>query len=100
MAGSYGVRAINGIIYCIRHADSGKSYIGQTIGNVEKRWKVHLYCAYEKDSHYPLYNAMRHYDVVGNFKFGIIKHGISSQDELDALEIQYIKDRNTLVPNG
>lgn len=52
-----------GCIY-MRTSPSGKSYIGQTAFEENKRWKEHCYVAFDKNSagyNYPLSRAIRKY---------------------------------------
>jgi len=82
------------IIYCIKNKINGKCYIGQTVGNLEKRIKRHL-----KEKGCPLiYRALNKYGLE-NFEINIIEitHSI---EELNQLEIFYIKKYNSLNPNG
>lgn len=76
-------------IYKITNNVNGKCYIGQSI-NIEQRWKDHKRAAFNlKDSSYdyPLYRAMRKYDIK-NFKFEVLEE--CNIEELNEKEIFYI----------
>jgi group I intron endonuclease len=76
---------IYGIVYKIINITNNKVYVGQTVRNVEIRWKQHLYL-YEKLD-YPLYLAMRKYGVE-NFSVETICE-CYNQNELDNKEVYY-----------
>ena len=92
---------MNGIIYKIQNKIDGKTYIGQTIGDIRKRLYLHQYpksrCLYLK-------NAIA--------KFGIEAFEISEiesinrptkeelYDALDEAEKSYIKKLNCMYPHG
>lgn len=87
---------MNYYIYLITNIITKKQYIGQTI-NYEKRIKEHIYgrknrknCIIDK--------AIQKYGK-DNFKFELIKKA-NTQKEIDYLEKKYIKELNTLTPNG
>lgn len=84
---------ITGIIY-IYTSPSGKSYIGQT-WNPEKRKVDHR----NKVRDTAFSKAIKKYGF-DNMKYEVIHHGISSQLELDILEMSEIKNRKTLFPFG
>lgn len=83
-----------GYIYKIINLINKKYYIGQTIKELEKRWKEHKQknsnCRYLK-------NAFHKYGF-NNFKFQLIC--ICFDKDLDKLEIKYIEKYNSLAPNG
>ena len=84
-----------GYIYSITNKIDGKSYVGQTIENdINDRWKSHL-----KSSSNCLYlkHALKKYKPE-NFKFEIIC--ICFDEDCNKYEEEYIKLKNTLVPNG
>lgn len=98
-----------GDIYKATCKVSKKSYIGQAKkhqGKFDdnwgyiKRWNSHIYEALnsEKDHCSLLNNAIRKYGAQ-NFTIERIDES-DDQDELDELEIKYIQEYNTLVPNG
>lgn len=75
-----------------------KQYIGQTIRSINTRWKQHVYDAKALRNNSYLYQAIRKY---GAEKF-VIKELATADtiEELNELEIKYIKEYNTLVPKG
>jgi group I intron endonuclease len=83
-----------GYIYKITNKIDNKVYIGQTIGDLERRWKTHLNtgsnCRYLK-------SAINKYGV-DNFDFKLVC--ITFDNLLDNMEIKYIEQYNCLVPNG
>lgn len=74
----------------------GKKYIGQTKKTIEYRFKQHCNQINSKNCTY-LHNAMKKYGI-NKFTYEIIDE--VDNDFLDNLEIYYINEYNTLVPNG
>ena len=88
---------IKGYIYLITNIINGKQYVGQTISSVKQRWSQHIYNA-GNGKNYPLYNAINKY---GNTQFKItILAEVYSIQELNKLEIFFIKRIGTVVPRG
>ena len=84
-----------GIIYKITNKNSGKAYIGQTVGTLEKRWKAH--CK-PKNACVALKQAIEKY---GQECFSKEIIGIYySQEDLDNAEIYFIDWHNSISPNG
>lgn len=86
-------------IYKITNLVNNKSYIGQSI-NIDKRIKEHFWKATcEKDISFNsiLHQAIRKYGKE-NFRYEVLKE--CSVDEIDRLEQEYIKQYNTVSPNG
>lgn len=81
-----------GIIYCLT-SPSGKMYIGQTRRSIEKRFEEHC----RSDNSLFLYNAIQKYGPE-KFKKEILLH--CDDTVLDVCEIKFIKEFNTLYPNG
>ena len=83
-----------GYIYKIKNKIDNKIYIGQTIQDLEDRWKGHLKknsnCRYLK-------SAFKKYGV-DNFEFQLVC--ITFDNCLDDMEIKYIEHYNCLAPNG
>ena len=83
-----------GYIYTITNKTDNKIYVGQTVQDVELRWKDHLKrgsnCRYLK-------SAINKYGV-DNFVFKLVC--ITFDNKLDDMEIQYIEKYKSLVPNG
>lgn len=78
----------------IMNKTDNKMYVGQTIRELETRWKDHLKnnsnCRYLK-------HAIKKYGV-DNFAFKLVC--ITFDNKLDDMEIQYIEKYNCLAPNG
>ena len=83
-----------GYIYKITNKTDGKIYVGQTIHSLKDRWRHHRSmrgnCRYLK-------SAFKKYGI-DNFVFEMICS--CSDEELDKLEIQYMAELNSMVPNG
>jgi hypothetical protein len=83
-----------GYIYRIKNKIDNKTYIGQTIQDLDDRWRDHLNkhsnCRYLK-------SAFKKYGV-DNFEFQLVC--ITFDNCLDDMEIKYIQHYNCLVPNG
>ena len=83
-----------GYIYKIVNKIDNKIYVGQTIKDLDRRWKGHLRkgsnCRYLK-------SAINKYGV-DNFKFQLVC--ITFDNQLDDMEIKYIEKYNCLVPKG
>ena len=84
-------------IYIIKNKKNDKCYIGQTKYSLSYRFKKHK----EKSKRYKtaLYRAFDKYGV-DNFYIENILQGEFSQDELNKLEIAFIKKYKTLSPYG
>ena len=91
-----------GIIYCFTNLINNKQYIGQSISPKNERYNNHK-SSYknEKNKEYnsPLHRAFRKYGF-DNFKYEILVKDIKDIELLNQLEINYIKQYNTLIPNG
>jgi hypothetical protein len=83
-----------GYIYKIINKDTGKMYIGQTIQDLEERWRGHR--SSKSNCRYLKY-AIKKYGI-HNFEFKLIC--ICFDNDMDKFENYYIKKYNTLVPNG
>ena len=83
-----------GYIYTITNKIDNKTYVGQTVRDLEARWKDHLKkrsnCRY-------LHSALKKYGI-DNFVFKLVC--ITFDNQLDDMEIKYIEKYNCLVPNG
>ena len=83
-----------GYIYKITNKIDNKTYIGKTTQELELRWKDHQKkgsnCRYLK-------YALKKYSIE-NFKFQLVC--ITFDNQLNDMEIKYIKQYNSLVPNG
>lgn len=76
-------------IYQIYFPTSNKSYIGQS-KNLKQRMAEHL------NSNYPVGNALRKYD---DWQIEIL-HTCKSRDEANRIEIEEIRNFNSIRPNG
>lgn len=79
-------------IYKFTNKFNGKSYIGQST-NIERRYKEHK----NRNENTLFHEAINEFGF-DNFDFSIIE--ICDKNDLNDKEIFYIKDYNTLVPNG
>ena len=86
-------------IYAICNMVNDKLYIGQTKNSLEKRFSQHKASAINKKIRTPLYDAMRKYGV-DKFAIYEIESGEFDRTELNKKEIEYIKELNTMSPNG
>ena len=82
-------------IYRIRHLESDQSYIGQTTKKVNIRWLDH--CR-PKSECTKLKNAIQKYGREA-FEFTVIET-CETIDQLNEREVHWIKELNTLSPNG
>lgn len=83
-------------IYTIKNLINGKQYVGQSI-NIQKRWSQHKSDYIHNENKKILYKAMRKYGIE-NFSFEVLEE--CPIDKLDEKEIFWIKELNTLNPNG
>lgn len=81
-------------IYQITNLVNQKIYIGQT-NNITKRWSNHKCC---NSPNMVIARAIKKYGVE-NFKFEILLQGLTPE-EADEKEVEIIKSKNSLVPNG
>ena len=90
-----------GEIYMITCIAENKNYIGQTIKTTPKRWKSHIAnIKFGKKDCTLLYKAMRTYtNYELDFEVKCLKKDIQ-HSELDKWEEYFIKEYNTLYPNG
>lgn len=82
------------IIYKITNKINGKAYIGQTVGELRKRWAVHCASNYCR----ALHNAIKKYGKDA-FKLEVIKE-CSSHEEMNELEKNFIVEHKTRTPAG
>ncbi len=82
------------IIYKVTNKLSGKCYIGQTVNKMEQRWSAHK----RKKCCTALSAAIQKY---GSNAFDVeVLETCLSLEEMDFLEIYYIKFYDSLAPNG
>jgi group I intron endonuclease len=84
-------------LYKITNEISGKIYIGQTINPV-KRWKKHRYEARREKPRQVISEAIKKYNLE-NFSFEVIAC-CSNQNDANIIEIELIKQYNSLASNG
>lgn len=83
------------IVYLITNKINGKQYIGQTIQPLEDRWRYHK----SKSSRcLALKSAIDKYGV-DSFEIEILTI-CNNDQELNKKEVEFIKQFNTLAPNG
>jgi group I intron endonuclease len=87
-----GNEPINGIIYLAVHIESGKKYVGQTAGSLDKRIRAHMYgnCYFS--------NALRRYGREA-FTISVIDTA-TTRSELDVKEKAWIKEHDCIAPSG
>ena len=95
---------MKGYIYKITNMLNNKVYVGQTLQNYKARWSQHRNFKRGGRILSPMYKDFESCGI-DNFKFEVLEeiNKESRQElsqELDQLEIQYIKDLNSLFPNG
>ena len=85
-----------GRIYKITNNINGKLYIGQTIYPLSYRYTNHLSDA-RNGRGYAMASAIRKYGQ-NNFKIELVEE--CDEDQLNDLEVKYIKQYNSVTPNG
>jgi group I intron endonuclease len=87
-----------GIIYILT-SPSGKSYIGQTIQSLDKRWKQHIDASRReyKDNCKVLNKSIRKYGHI-HFTHSVLEE--CDNELLNTKEVEYIEKYNTMVPYG
>lgn len=91
-----------GHIYCFTNKINNKQYIGQSINDTNDRYNQHISNSHNKNSkeyNSELHKAFREFGIE-NFSYRILAHDINEVNLLNTLEIYYIKEYNTQIPNG
>ena len=83
-------------IYKIEHKETGKSYVGLSV-DIFKRWKEHSNFWQAKKNWSVIKKALHKYGLE-NFTFTILEECL--KDELNEKEKHWIKELNTISPNG
>jgi group I intron endonuclease len=91
------MRKVFGEIYVITNEVTRKCYVGQTVRSIALRFREHLIGRQDKNNLYIDRSIKKH--GITNFSVCAIQEAFS-REELDALEIQYIKEFETLAPQG
>jgi group I intron endonuclease len=81
-------------IYCIKNATNGKCYVGQSV-NIKRRWAAHKRLKGLGRS--AIVFAIEKYGIE-SFKFITLEE--CSRCELNSREVHWIREMNTLTPNG
>lgn len=87
---------MNSGIYCIRHKESGREYIGRSV-DIHNRWALHKRQTERRCTRAPLHRALRKY---GYNAFDWIVLVKAPARVHVALEAQFIMDRGSMVPAG
>lgn len=85
-------------IYKATNVITGKSYIGQTVHTVKRRFQWHTYKAYKGKDDSPLHKAIAQYGA-DNFTVEILDTDIPDE-RVDDCERYWIRRFNTIIPNG
>lgn len=85
------------IIYEIKHRESGKSYVGQTVQTLAARWKLHRTAA-KRGVKTAIASAIRKYGADA-FDLREVER-CDTRAALDDAEIRWIETLNSLAPNG
>jgi group I intron endonuclease len=84
-------------IYKFTHIESGRSYIGQTIQDPNRRRLEHIAASRHSPKSYHFHNAINKYGIEA-FTFEVISQA-SSIDELNLLEAKFIEEFDS-INNG
>lgn len=92
------LKTLTWIIYLITNKLNGMKYVGQSYTSFRKRYKTkNNWWKYTHNDY--LMNTIKKYGIE-NFSISILEHNVKDDFELDNLETYYIKELNTLYPNG
>lgn len=87
-----------GIVYKVINKVTNKVYIGQTISKLQVRKVAHINDSLAKRDNFIFHNAIRKHGR-DNFTWKVIEY-CDSKEEMDELEFHYIKQYNSILPNG
>lgn len=89
---------MNGSIYLIKNDVNDKVYIGQTIQQVETRFKQHLRLN-KSNKRQAIFKAI---ESIGkeHFSYVVLESNIETYSELNKLEEYYISKYDSIIPNG
>lgn len=87
------------LIYMATNKGNGKMYIGQTVGGLRRRKRRHISDALSKRDNMYFHKAIRKYGS-DNFNWIIIHNYITTIEDLNVLEIFYIKKYNSFGEFG
>jgi predicted GIY-YIG superfamily endonuclease len=82
-----------GTIYIIRNKENGKTYVGQTVQPVSKRWKTHKKGIFNTLISKVLRNNLESFEFIEFLT-------CFSKEELNFFEKHFIKEFNSISPNG
>lgn len=86
-------------IYLVTNMVNGKKYVGKTVYEIKYRKRKHIgELTTSSKKHYPLYSAIKKYGK-DNFKWEVIDTA-TSENQLNEKEKHWIKEHNTISPNG
>jgi hypothetical protein len=87
--GMTGLPSLSGVIYLIRHKDSGRGYVGLTAGRLSHRIKAHRVAS--RSAKYPVHRALSKYGFEA-FEVLILQSGLASREELFQAEIEWVAE--------
>lgn len=93
--------SMQGVVYKVQNKVTGKIYVGQTTKTISQRWTEHVYDSIgkkSKDRGSYLHEAVRKYGP-DNFDISVLNL-CCNKEALDSVETFYIKELNTVRPNG
>lgn len=88
----------HGVIYVHINKENGRCYVGQTWQNTERRWRKTSKAYFSYKNTEVFYKALQKYTWEG-FESKIICE-CTTQEEMNRMEEFYIKQYNSLAPNG
>lgn len=93
-----------GYIYCVTNKINNKKYIGQTIRTISKRWSTHKTESKTENNPSYFHKSILKYGfdnfIVSEVKKIVCHSKDELREELNYLEKKYIREFNTIRPNG